>query len=72
VTYCWKVLDKGYNVFLDLLAIKGLHVKLYALKVTGVPTVGISGLPLGSLKTKNHLDVAPVERHKVYCEGERW
>jgi hypothetical protein len=32
--------------------------------------VGISGLPLGSLGTKNHLDVAPVERHKVYYKGE--
>jgi hypothetical protein len=32
--------------------------------------VGILGFPLGSPKTKCHLDVAPVERHKVYYKGE--
>ncbi len=32
--------------------------------------MGISGLPLGSPGTKNHLDVPPVERHKVYYKGE--
>jgi hypothetical protein len=45
-------------------------VKLCAPKVAGVPTVGISGLPLGSLVTKNHLDVVHVERCKVYYKGE--
>jgi hypothetical protein len=30
----------------------------------------ISGLPLGSLGRKNHLDVAPVERCRVYYKGE--
>ncbi len=30
----------------------------------------ISGLPLGSPRTKGHLDVAPMERHKVYYMGE--
>jgi hypothetical protein len=34
--------------------------------VAGVPIVGISGLPLGSPKTKSHLDVALVESCKVY------
>jgi hypothetical protein len=33
----------------------------------GVPTLGISGLPFGSLETKCHLDV---ERHKIYYKGE--
>ncbi len=32
--------------------------------------MGISGLPLGSPGTKNHLDVAPVESYKVYYKGE--
>jgi len=32
--------------------------------------VGISGLPLGSPRTKCHLDVGLVERHKVYYKGE--
>ncbi len=36
----------------------------------GVPTLGISGLPFGSLGTKCHLDVALVERHRVYYKGE--
>jgi hypothetical protein len=40
------------------------------LKVTGVPAVGISGLPLGSPGTKNHLDVAPMESYRVYYMGE--
>jgi hypothetical protein len=35
-----------------------------------VPTLGISGLPFGSLGTKCHLDVSLVERHKVYYKGE--
>ncbi len=30
----------------------------------------ISGLPLGSPKTKCHLDVSLVEKHKVYYKGE--
>jgi hypothetical protein len=32
--------------------------------------VGISGLPLGSPATKSHLDVAHMERHKIYYKGE--
>jgi len=36
----------------------------------GVPSLGISGLPFGSPKTKCHLDVGLVEKHKVYYKGE--
>jgi hypothetical protein len=50
--------------------IEGLHKKLCALKVTGVSVDAISGLPFGSPGTKSHLDVAPVERHRVYYKGE--
>jgi hypothetical protein len=32
--------------------------------------VGISGLTLGILGTKCHLDVAPMERHIKYYKGE--
>ncbi len=39
-------------------------------EVVGVPTLGISRLPLGSRGTKCHLDVGPVARHKVYYKGE--
>jgi len=36
----------------------------------GAPTLGISGLPFRSPKTKCHLDVSLVERHKIYYKGE--
>jgi hypothetical protein len=45
-------------------------MKLWALKVARVLGVGILGLPLGSPRTKNHLDVALVERCRVYYKGE--
>jgi hypothetical protein len=35
-----------------------------------VPTLGISGLPFGSLGTKCHLDVGLVDRPRVYYKGE--
>jgi hypothetical protein len=69
-TYCWKALDKGYNFAFDLISIWGMHAKLWAPKVAGVPILVISGLPLGSPETKCHLDVGLVERHKVYYKGE--
>jgi hypothetical protein len=62
-TYCWKALDEGYNF-------GGLHTKLWGPKVARIPTLVISGLPLGSPGTKSHLDVGLVEKHKVYCKGE--
>jgi hypothetical protein len=52
VTYHWKYLEKGYNFSLDLISIKGLHAKLWAIKVAKVPVVGISELPFGSHGTK--------------------
>jgi hypothetical protein len=36
----------------------------------GIPTLGISELPLGSLETKCHLDAGPMARHRVYYKGE--
>jgi hypothetical protein len=45
-------------------------LKLWAPKVVRILAVGILGLPLGSPRTKCHLDVAPVERHKEYYKGE--
>jgi len=65
-----KDLNEGYNFASDLISIRGLHAKLWGPKVTGVLTLGISGLPNGSLGTKCHLDVGLVERHKVYYKGE--
>jgi hypothetical protein len=47
-----------------------LHAKLWAPKVAGVPSLGISRFALESPGTKCHLDVGLVERHKVYYKGE--
>jgi hypothetical protein len=58
----WKAFDEGYNFALDLIVIGGLHTKLCTPKVARVP--------FGSLETKSHLDVAPMERRKVYSKGE--
>jgi len=69
-TYRWKALKECYNFSLDLILIKGLHTKLWAPKVTEVPILGISRLPLGSPGTKWHLGVSPVARHKIYYKGE--
>jgi len=46
-TYHWKAFNKGYNFASDLILIRGLHAKLWCPKVAGVPTLAISGLPLG-------------------------
>ncbi len=51
-TYRKKDLDEGYNFASKFILIEDLHTKLWAPKVIGVPTMGISGLPLGSLGTK--------------------
>jgi hypothetical protein len=58
--------SKCYNYAPNLILIRGLHVKLWAPKVEGILVVGISGLPLGSLRTKWHLGVGPMARHIVY------
>jgi hypothetical protein len=68
--YRWKALDKGYNFVLDLISIGSLHTKLWGPKIMGVPTLTISGLPLGSAETKSHLDMGLMERQRVYYKGE--
>jgi hypothetical protein len=47
-----------------------MHAKLCDPKVAGVLVVGISRLLLGSPGIKSHLDVAPMERRKLYYKGE--
>jgi hypothetical protein len=64
-TYRWKAVNEGFNFAFDRIAIEGLHEKLWAPKVAGIPTVGIWGFPFGSPRTKSHLDVASVERCRV-------
>ncbi len=39
-------------------------------KAVRLPTLAISGLALGSLGTKIHLDVGLMERHIIYYKGE--
>jgi hypothetical protein len=65
-----KALDEGYNFVSDLISIGGLHIKLWAHKVMRVLAVKTLGLPFGSPKTKRHLDVGLVERHRIYYKGE--
>ncbi len=36
-TYYWKAFDESYNISWNLIGIKGLHTKLWAPKVAGVP-----------------------------------
>ncbi len=68
--YHWKALKEGYNFAWDFISIRGFHTKLWGPKVMGILTLGILGFPFGSPKTKCHLDVGLVERHKVYYKGE--
>jgi hypothetical protein len=68
--YSWKVLDEGYNFSSKLISIGGLHTKLWAPKVKVAPIMGISKLPLGSPRTKCHLDVGPMANHNVHYKGE--
>jgi len=70
VTYHWKAFDEGYNFASSFISIGGFHVDLWGPKVVGVPTLGILRLPFGTPRTKCHLDVCLVERHKVYYKGE--
>jgi hypothetical protein len=39
-------------------------------KIARVLTLRISGLPFGNPRTKCHLDVGLVERHRIYYKGE--
>jgi hypothetical protein len=66
-TYYWRALDKSYNFASNLISIRGLHAKLWGIKVVGVSTLAISR---GSPGTKCHLDVGLVERHRVYYKGK--
>jgi hypothetical protein len=66
----WKVLDKSYKFFLDLIPIRGLNKELWLCKVAGVQTETISGLLLGSPGIKNHSDAGAMERRREYYMGE--
>ncbi len=63
-TYHWKAPDEGYNSVVDLTSIEGLHTKLCTSKVTRVSILGISKLPFGNPRTKWHLNVNPMAKHR--------
>jgi hypothetical protein len=69
-THCWKVLDESYKFTWNLISIRSLSKKLWPCKVAGVQTRTISGLLLGSLGIKSHLDAGAVERRREYYMGE--
>jgi hypothetical protein len=58
---------QGLQLAIDRIAIEASHRRLCESKIAGVLVVG---LPLGSPRRKNHLDVAPMERCRVYYKGE--
>jgi hypothetical protein len=69
-THCWKSLEENYKFASNLIPIGGLSKELWPRKVLRVQTGTISGLLLGSPKTKSHSDVGAAERHRVYYMGE--
>jgi hypothetical protein len=60
-THRWKALKESYKFALDFIPIGGLNKKLWIHKVSGVQIGIISGLLLGSLRTKSHSDVGAAE-----------
>jgi hypothetical protein len=70
VTRCWKALDESYKFALDLIPIGGLSKELWPCKVAGVQIGIVSGLLLGNLGIKSHLDAGAVERRREYYMGE--
>jgi hypothetical protein len=70
VTYYQQAFDEGYNFYLDLFLIKGLHTKLCTSKFTGVPISRISGLPFGSLGTKWQLGFGPMVNTENTIKGK--
>jgi hypothetical protein len=69
-TYRWKALHESYNFSSDRISIRGLLAKLWGFKVPGVRRVGFRDSRAGVPGEKSHLDVSPVESHRVYYKGE--
>jgi hypothetical protein len=55
---------------LDLIAIRGLHEKLWAFKMAKVLILKISGFPTWKSWEKWHLGATPMVNHKEYDKGE--
>jgi hypothetical protein len=72
-TYCWKDLDQGYNFASNLIAIRGLHKKLCALKVARVQVVGIWMWPpwrVVEYTIRGKVVVSPSPGHGEFCVSE--
>jgi len=65
-----KAFNESYNFGLDLTPIGGRSQEIWAPKVPGLQPRTISGLQLGSLGKKSHLDVALVDSCREYYMGE--
>jgi len=63
VTYNWKTIDEGYNFSLNLISIGGLHKKLWASKVAGIPILGILRLLTWESRGKLYLGATFVTKH---------
>jgi len=61
---------QSYNFGLELIPIRIWGEELWLFKVPGLQPGTISGLQLGSLGKKSHLDVALAESCRVYYMGE--
>jgi len=60
-THHWKALKESYKFASNLIPMKGLNKKLWTHKVPRVQTGTVSGLLLGSPRTKSHSNVGAVE-----------
>jgi hypothetical protein len=69
-TWRWKALNESYNFGLELVPIRAWGEELWPFKVLGLQPGTISGLQLGSLGKKGHLDVASTESCREYYIGE--
>jgi hypothetical protein len=69
-TYRWKALDESYNFASDRTSIQGLLAKLWASKSQESRRAGFRDSRVGVPGEKSHLDVGPVESHRVYYKGE--
>ncbi len=66
----WKALDESYNFGLKLVPIRAWGEELWSSKVPGPQPGIVSGLQLGNLGKKGHLDVASVKSCREYYMGE--
>jgi hypothetical protein len=70
--YHWKVVDKGYNIFLDFTSIGSLQKKLWVSKVVGVPILGILGLQTWESWDKMTFGCNPCGQTQNILQRGRW